>query len=739
MVGCRDSDRGEGTIEGPGHSAEYVAAREAVRSGVLPAREAVRSGVVAPSSQQAFPDGPVSRQILFGDLHVHSTFSIDAFVFALPLFAGEGGHPPADACDFARYCADLDFFSINDHAEGLIPERWEQTRRSIDACNARAGDPANPDLVAYLGWEWTQAGPTPETHYGHKNVILREWEEGRVPTRPITSLPDGTTRRAKALWALRALQGIEWLGFEEPAHFLWWIEQIARTPDCERGIDVHDLPKDCRENAETPQELFEKLDQWGLDSLVIPHGLAWGIHAPPGAALANQLSTAQHDPDRQRLIEVYSGHGNSEEYRDFPEFVVDPNGARICPAPTADYLPCCWRAGQLVRERCEGPDTSECQGRVDEAMQLALDAGVSPHLVLPDTDPEDWLDCDQCRDCFKPAANLRPMESAQYGAALMSEMDAGQSEDPVRFRWGFIASTDNHASRPGTGFKQFDRVQMTDARGLDSPWDAWLRPWLRGTQEDPLRAQPAPVEERGFRGLLDVEREASFMYPGGIVGVHATGRGRDAVWDALMRREVYGTSGPRMLLWFDLLNGPTGRTPMGQSVELEETPQFEVRAVGGFVQEPGCPQSSLHALSPERLQHLCRGECYHPSETRHAIDAIEVVRVRVQRQPGEPVAPLIEDPWRRFPCDPDPQGCVVRFDDPEFGAAERDSVYYVRALQEATPAINAAGVRAEFDVDGNAVRVEPCHGNYRSDPNDDCLAPARERAWSSPLYLDRPR
>ena len=70
----------------------------------------------------------------------------------------------------------------------------------------------------------------------------------------------------------------------------WLVEQLATAKPCEAGVDTRELPADCRESAETPRALFEKLEQAGHDTLVIPHGLAWGQHAPPGASLATQLA-----------------------------------------------------------------------------------------------------------------------------------------------------------------------------------------------------------------------------------------------------------------------------------------------------------------------------------------------------------------------------------------------------------------------------------------------------------------
>ena len=84
---------------------------------------------------------------------------------------------------------------------------------------------------------------------------------------------------------------------------------------------------------------------------------------------------------------------------------------------------------------------------------------------------------------------------------------------------------------------------------------------------------------------------------------------------------------------------------------------------------------------------------------------------------------------------PDGGGCTFTFSDPEYTKGRRDALYYVKAIQEAEPTINAEPVKCERDGNGKCIKATLCYGDYRSG-NDECTSPSEHRAWSSPIYLD---
>ncbi|MEO2169753.1 MAG: DUF3604 domain-containing protein, partial [bacterium] len=268
-------------------------------------------------------------------------------------------------------------------------------------------------------------------------------------------------------------------------------------------------------------------------------------------------------------------------------------------------------------------------------------------------------------------------------------------------------------------------------------------PDILGNNTEPLPYSVALDEmpELSF-GQRDVERMSSFFTTGGLVAVHADGGGREAIWDALQRKEVYATSGDRILLYFDLVNADdTGQAtaPMGSEVQLGTTPRFRAAAMGALRQQPGCPATSGQALGEARLHALCRDECHNPGDERKRIVRIEVVRVRPQLHPHEKIAKRIDDPWLVLPCPADGNGCTVEFEDSSHPDAGRTSIYYVRAIEEPSPAVNGSGLRCRRDEQGECLEVRPCFGDDAKTPyQEDCLGDVEERAWSSPIWVDPP-
>ncbi|MGB1086994.1 MAG: DUF3604 domain-containing protein, partial [Alphaproteobacteria bacterium] len=488
-----------GLVGDPGDAGTIEGA--ALPAGVTTAKVETQQSAIA-----AMGKNPES-QILFGDLHVHTTFSADAFMFSLPVASGVGAHPVADACDFARYCSQLDFWSINDHAEYLTSSRWGQTVDTIRQCNAVAGDQSNPDMVSYLGWEWTQVGLDRPSHYGHKNVILADLADDRIPDRPIASAVGiAGTRVSPAI----GMAGY-WFSYDSSfLDFAAYLHETAKEDGCPQGLNVRDLPQGCIDATPTPDVLYRKLREWGHRSIVIPHGTTWGLYTPQGSSWDKQLAGDMHDPNIQTLIEVFSGHGNSEDYRPWREYEVAEDGTHICPEPSEGYLPLCWQAGEITEKRCNdiGTESPEaCAQHAANARKFGANVdGSNPWRVLKGTELTDWLDAGQCADCFQPAFNYVPTSSVQYILALTNFDEPGE---PKRFRFGMMGSSDIHTAKPGTGYKEYWRTEMTEAVGADKDAPFWATASVFPTDEARRNYVPVEVASGTQGGLTSVVNQAS--------------------------------------------------------------------------------------------------------------------------------------------------------------------------------------------------------------------------------------
>ena len=88
-----------GNLEGPGQITKKPVPEQVINQRII-------------SQATHSPTYARDTQIVFGDFHAHTTISGDAFSMSLPILGGQGSHPQADACDYARYCSGLDFWSM---------------------------------------------------------------------------------------------------------------------------------------------------------------------------------------------------------------------------------------------------------------------------------------------------------------------------------------------------------------------------------------------------------------------------------------------------------------------------------------------------------------------------------------------------------------------------------------------------------------------------------------------------
>ena len=433
------------------------------------------------------------RQAFFGDLHVHTALSSDAYSFGVRLgpddayryaFGEEVLLPPVDENGAGtrptRIDRPLDFAAVTDHAEFFA-----EGRLCTDP-----GDPAYGSSFCEI-----MRGPSGR----HPLLLMRvmspwTWRDGEV-----CGDDDARCRATSAdTWRETVATADSWQdnspACERTTFPAWEWSSVRLGSNMHRNVvfrnsEVPERPISYLE-AYRAHDLWAQLDEQcldaegGCDVLTIPHnsnisnGRMFAVDYPGTSGTAEQRARAEQRMRFERIVEMMQHKGDSECRPTIPG--VQGAADELCGFEKfEDYA--------LSRWHDEGEEPSECyDGPLADWM---------PHLGP---------------DC------VHRLSYTRYALTEGLKEETRLGVNPYQF--GLMASTDTHNALAGG------------------------------------------VEERSFPGHLGVADATASQRttlsreiagnasnnPGGLIGVWAEENSRDSIFDAMRRREVFGTSGPRI-------------------------------------------------------------------------------------------------------------------------------------------------------------------------------------------------
>ncbi len=399
----------------------------------------VGMGELAIADEPGCPDADPLRRLFFGDLHVHTSLSLDAWMWGNRI-------TPEGALQYA-IGSGLDFTVISDHSEWL---------GELQLCTT-IGSPAydTAPCVRYRGGDRSDFSPQNQLEDPRRNTEVcgidgsrcREWA-AEAWARLVAAIDGANSPENRCTFS--AFPGYEWTGSNDKTN--------QHRTVIFRSSAVPTLPVSHFE-APFPDQMREALVDVclegvpGCDVIAIPHNSNYGLgtmfmtDAPGAATLEDQVAAAWLRQRMEPVVEIFQHKGSS-----------------VC-LPDADIL---GRHDPLCRLEICGP--GEFRAYEEDYAYTALGSGL-----------EEWL-----------RLGVNP------------------------FKFGFVGATDTHSSTPG-------HVDETDFGGHVASSDDEVIERLRTT----------PHDWAGYN-------------PGGLTAVWATENTPDAVFDAIQRREVYATSGPKI-------------------------------------------------------------------------------------------------------------------------------------------------------------------------------------------------
>lgn len=572
-------------------------------------------------------DRNAERNVYWGDLHVHTQLSFDAYLWSVRA-------TPADAYRFARgeeirlpplddegrgtvpiqLAEPLDFAAVTDHAELLAEVNLclDETSDAFDTppcVQYRTAPPAMAFrlLSAPLGEE----DPMRDTEICGDD-LARCSERVRSVWSRVVDAADAAYDRTSAC-SLTTFVGYEHTGTPDAANVHRNV--IFRNDDVpEVPISYIDAPRTSDLWARLDTACVRGLDR--CDVLTIPHnanaanGRIFALEYPPGSTEVEQRALAELRNRSEPLLEIYQHKGASE-----------------CQPALGD-------------DHCNFEF-------IDDALLCSL------------------FGCENPANYYRWALSEGLAEEARLGV------------DPLQL--GVIASTDTHNGTPGYV--------------SESAWRGHV-----GLQEETARDR-----------LTTLAGGVSFS-PGGLAAVWAVENSRDALFDAMRRRETYGTSGPRIeVRFFGGWDYPTGLCERGDFV----TQGYDGGVpMGGTLRDPPDDAAPTFVFSAAQDETL--------------LQRIQIIKItNLEGEQAETIVDVAGDSEGlasvdTATCETSGPGFSMlcgRWRDPDFDPAV-PAAYYVRVLENPTCRWSS------YDCNSLLVPPRTC----------DDVEPIQERAWTSPIW-----
>lgn len=577
---------------------------------------------------------PVSAQnnVYFGDLHVHTSLSFDAYLFGTRLDPdaayriAKGEEAQVITGEKIQLTRPLDFVALTDHAEGFGMHEGCAQQTLTAAGEAFCADLNEPSIAFFLD--------------------LRASGEQRPPQKDLATLYRGDASYAQSL-ANATWQKVKDAADRhyEPGRFTTFAGYEYSPPLADTGKHHRNVifrSSDTPANALSAYDAASEIDLWrqlekdcqgDCQFLTIPHnpnkswGLAFASETIDGVPYTadDWYLRARSEP----IVEMFQIKGNSECSSAF--------GAADEGCDFEQFLPPC-AAGQETL-------------------------------------------------CIFPTSMVR--DGLKIGLAMESELGI----NPLQF--GMIGSSDTHNSNPGD-------VEEWDYRGASG-----------------YNTSPASRRLSGGRGG---NRQSLQRNPGGLAAVWAEQNTREALFDAMKRREVYATSGTRIRLrvfaGFDLAlandeqvnlaNLYARGVPMGGvlTARAGQTPEFFVWAM----------QDRLHA--PLHKVQMIKGWVDGQGELQEQVFDIACGNRPISEvDDGCPVQAQVNLQDCSWQAGTGSAEVRVRWQDPDYDAS-LSAFYYVRVVQMPTCRWST--------YDALRLGVPPPEG---------VPATVQEMAWASPIWI----